>query len=94
MEMRQPDGLVRLAQPSPLLKGYREQHETTQQDRTPTTQAHDRARAIVSTVDQILQNELLGRGRLGFVESVRRIELLSPSLIGDDEERSDGDRGN
>ena len=94
MEIRGPDRPLQAVENSPLLKSYREQLETAQQDGKPGDASHDRARGIVSIVDQILQNELFGRGRLGFVEAVNRIELLSPSLIGNDEQRSDGGRGN
>ena len=54
----------------------------------------ERARQVVDIVGTIGTNELHGYGGLGFEEAVQRIELLSPSLISDDEERSDGGRDN
>ena len=51
------------------------------------------ARSVVGIVGAIEMNERVGHGGLGFTEAVRRIELLSPSLIGDDTEPSNSGGG-
>ena len=93
MELRNPGRDLFGVDPSPLLAEYHEEANRARQS-GDNDAAATRARSIIGIIGQIRNSSLLGHGGLGFEEAARRLELLSPSLIGDDEERSDGGRGN
>ena len=95
LEIRNPDAYVEDLKPSALLKEHQEATKRTHPSSSdPGDEVTARARSIVNHVNRICRVEPLSNA-LGFMEAVRRIELLSPSLIGDDDEqRSDGGRGN
>lgn len=93
MELRNPGRDLFGVDPSPLLAEYHEEADRARQS-GDNDAAATRARSIIGIIGQIRDSSLLGHGGLGFEEAARRLELLSPSLIGDDEERSDDGRGN
>ena len=93
-KIRNPEHYIQHAKPSPLLAEYRKAADKAQQSIDSNDIMAERARQVVDIVGTIGMNEFRGYGGLGFEEAFQRIELLSPSLIGDDEERSDGGRDN
>ena len=84
MEIRNPDRDLEFAERSPLMKQYLESTEQQGEGNEPDA----RGREVVRIFEHLCQNEYLGN-RLGFREAARRIELLSPSLIDDDDSESD-----
>ena len=84
MEIRNPDRDLTLAEPSPLLKQYLESAERQGEG----NESDVRGQTVAQIVKDLRTNELLGN-RLGFKEAARRIELLSPSLIDDDDSAPD-----
>ena len=93
-EIRNPEQHIRHAKPSPLLEKYQEKAaDSAGQSVDSNDIMTERARSVVGIVGAIEMNERVGHGGLGFTEAVRRIELLSPSLIGDDTEPSNSGGG-
>ena len=96
MEIQSPHAYLETVQPSGLWKKYNAAAEKAEQSPGSNDETTQRAWAIVNEVRRICKVETLSDA-LGFTEAVRRIELLSPSLISDDdddEQRSGGGRGN
>ena len=60
---------------------------------TPTTSWPDGRDVSSASWARLGRMSLSGTVDSGFEEASQRIELLSPSLIDDDDERSDGGRG-
>ena len=92
-KIRNPGHYVEHTQPSPLLEEYRNAADKVRQGADSNDVMAGRARRVVGIIGEIGTNESLGYGGFGFEEASQRIELLSPSLIDDDDERSDGGRG-
>ena len=92
-KIRNPEHYIEHAKPSPLLAEYRKAADKAQQRVDSNDIMAERARRVVGIIDRIGTNESLGYGGLGFEEAFQRVELLSPSLIGDDEERPANGRG-
>ena len=69
---------------SPLLKGYQETAEKTPADGGNDSEKVEYARNVVRTVGQFMLHQSQGSGGLGFNEAVRRLDLISPSLIDND----------
>ena len=84
MEVRGSGSHYERAEPSSLLKGYRETVEGAQNDdrhSDPIVYAQQ----VLDMVDWYLGDRRLPRTRgLGFKEAVRRLELISPSLMSGD----------
>ncbi len=93
MELRNPRRDLFGIETSPLLKEYEEAVDTARQSGDFNDTAA-RASSIVGLVGRIRNSEALGHGGLGFKEAVQRVELLSPSLLGDNAEASDETAGN
>ena len=94
MEIQSPHAYLETVQPSGLWKKYNAAAEKAEQSPGSNDEKTQRAWAIVNEVRRICKVETLSDA-LGFTEAVRRIELLSPALISDDDEqRSGGGRGN
>lgn len=91
-EIRNPDRKYEWSESSELLANYRKAVSAADRDKSPSDAGIDRAREVVRLIDDLQRRELSGHSTLGFMEAVRRIELLSPSLIDEDTERSDNDR--
>ena len=79
------------AEPSPFLAEYRGAARKAKEAADHSDPAALRAMVVVDTVDSLMADQLRGVG-LGFREAARRLELLSPSLVDDDGQRSDGGR--
>ena len=93
LEIRSPRGYLETVQPSGLWKEYQAADQKAEQSPGPNDETTQRARTIVNEVRRICKIQTLSNA-LGFTEAVRRIELLSPSLVDDDSEPSDGGHGN
>ena len=93
LEIRNPRGYLETVQPSGLWKEYQATAQKAEQSPGSNDETTQRAWAIVNEVRRICKVTTLSDA-LGFTEAFRRIELLSPSLISSEEQRSDGDRGN
>ena len=94
LEIRNPDAYAEDLRPSVLLKEYQEATKRTQQTSFDSRdEATARALRITNHVNRICQVEPLSNA-LGFMEAVRRIELLSPSLVDEDSESSNRGHGN
>ncbi len=92
-KIRNPGHYVEHTKPSPLLEEYRNAADKVRQGADSNDVMAGRAGRVVGIIGKIGTNESLGYGGFGFEEASQRIELLSPSLIDDDDERSDGGRG-
>lgn len=91
-ETRHPDRYVADVEPSTLFAEYLKAAKKAKKP-GDYDDATLRAMAILEFIGPIQTEQLRGRGGLGFPEAARRIELLSSSLIGDDEERSASGHG-
>ena len=95
-EIRNPDRKYEWSESSELLANYRKAVSAADRDKSrdksPSDAGIERAREVVRLIDDLQRRELSGHSTLGFMEAVRRMELLSPSLIDEDTERSDNDR--
>ena len=82
MEVRVPVGNYPDVEPSRHLQGYQ---ETVDRGGDSNSEVLSHARAVTFFVNNFKSPEWRGGYRLGFVEAVRRLELISPSLIDGDE---------
>ena len=79
VEVREINGRNTGAKPSPLLAEHREAAENGESESARYSQA------VVETVDRFAPRPWQGDPGLGFREAVRRLELVSNSLVGDDQ---------
>ena len=93
LEIRNPRGWLETVQPSGLWKEYQAAAQKAEQSPSSNDETTQRACEIANEVRRICRVEPLSNA-LGFMEAVRRIELLSPSLVDDDSEPSDRGHGN
>ena len=82
MEIRVPVGNYPDVEPSRHLQGYQ---ETVDRGVTATVRSFRTRAAVISFVNHFKSPEWRGGYSLGFMEAVRRLELISPSLIDGDE---------
>lgn len=93
--IRNPGHDVEFTKPSPLLQEYRKAADKVRQGADSNDVMAGRARRVVDIIGTIEMNARRGHDEPGFMEAVRRIELLSTSLVRKEEEegRSDDRRG-
>ena len=93
IEIEHRDRLIRHVRPSPLLAEYRDAAKRAKERGDYDDAAAPHAIAVVEEVGRFEMAQLHRGVALGFPEAARRVELLSPSLLDDDEQRSDGAGG-
>lgn len=93
MEIEHPDRPLRDVEPSPFLAEYRDAADKAKEAADYNDPTALRAKLVVENVDSFIWAQLRHGAGLGFPEAAGRLELLSPSLVvDDDEQRSDGSR--
>lgn len=93
VEIAHPDRDVGVVEPSPFLAGYRDAARKAMEAGDRSNAAARRATSVVEIVDSFVLYRFHRGVALGFPEAAARVELLSPSLLDDEEHPSDGAGG-